>query len=417
MQGEALIRIFGSEPPIEIRLPDGSHVGPDDGGPAVVIRNDDAIRRVLTGWGEVGLCRAYVSGDLDVEGDLVAALDALSGWNDDRQLSLSGSLAVAGLVRRHGLRRPAIPPEEVRRVGRGRLHSQGRDAAAIAHHYDISNEFYELVLGPSMCYSCAIWADPAASLEAAQTAKLDLVCRKLDLEPGMLLFDAGCGWGTLAVHAARHHGVSVIGATLSAEQAQYARAAATTAGVADRVEIRCVDYRDVEGSFDAISAVGMLEHIGRDLPRYASVVAGLLKPNGRFLHHAISQVGGRRERPLKPTVMSRYVFPDAALLEIGHVVSAFHDAGLEVRHLESLRDHYPPTLAAWLGRLESNWAAAVELVGEPRARIWRLYMAGGLLGFRRNRVQIHQVLCVKPGPDGSSGMGLIPGDWRRPAAS
>jgi cyclopropane-fatty-acyl-phospholipid synthase len=413
MLADLVRQVFGSESPIRIDLPDGSRAGPVDGPAAVVVRNDDAIRRMLSAPGELGLCRAYVSGDLDVRGDLVSALDLLAGWIGDVRLDARRLKAAATLLGRYGMRRPPIPPEEVKRIGRGRLHSRGRDAAAIAHHYDISNEFYEVVLGPSMCYSCALWSEPGATLEQAQDAKFDLVCTKLDLRPGMRLFDAGCGWGTLAIHAARHYGVSVLGATLSVAQADYCRDAVARAGVADRVEIQLLDYRDVVDSFDAISSVGMLEHVGNDLPNYAETFSRLLRPEGRFLHHAISQVGARRERPLRPTIMSRYVFPDAALLEIGHVASAFHDAGLEVRHLESLRDHYPLTLAAWLHRLEASWDQAVALVGEPRARIWRLYMAGGLLGFRQNRVQIHQILSVKPGASGESGMSLVPGDWSR----
>jgi cyclopropane-fatty-acyl-phospholipid synthase len=379
----------------------------------VVVRNDDAIRRILSAPSELGLCRAYVSGDLDVDGDLVSALELLAGWIGGARLDVHRVVAVARLLRRYGLRRPPVPSEEVKRIAPGRLHSRARDAAAIAHHYDISNEFYEIMLGPRMCYSCAVWSEPGATLEQAQDAKLDRVCRKLDLHPGMRLFDAGCGWGGLAIHAARNYGVSVLGATLSVSQGNYARKAAVRAGIADRVEIRLVDYRDVPGSFDAISAVGMLEHVGNDLPTYAATFARLLAPEGRFLHHAISQVGPRRERPLRPTIMSRYVFPDAALVEIGRVISAFHEVGLEVRHLESLREHYPPTLAAWLERLEANWDQAVTLIGEPRARVWRLYMAGGLLGFRNNRVQIHQILSVRPGDSGTSGMSYIPGEWSR----
>jgi cyclopropane-fatty-acyl-phospholipid synthase len=408
---------FGSEPPIRIELPDGSVAGPPDSAAVLTVRNDDAIRRVLTAPGELGLCRAYVSGDLDIEGDLVTALELMAGWIGDAHFDAQRAVAVARLLRRYGLRRPPVPREEVKRVASGRLHSRARDAAAIAHHYDISNEFYELVLGPRMCYSCAVWSQPGATLEQAQDAKFDLVCQKLDLQPGMRLLDAGCGWGSLAIHAAREYGVFVLGVTLSAQQATYAREAAARAGVADRVEIRYMDYRDVVGHFEAISSVGMLEHVGNDLPNYVATFARLLAPEGRFLHHAISQVNGRRERPLRPTIMSRYVFPDAALLEIGHVTSALQHAGLEARHLESLRDHYPLTLAAWLERLDKNWEQAVSLVGEPRARIWRLYMAGGLLGFRQNRVQIHQILSVNPGPTGTSGMTRVPGDWSRPKTS
>jgi cyclopropane-fatty-acyl-phospholipid synthase len=408
MLADMVADVLPSKLPVLVRMPDGSTAGPPDSPVTVVVHSERAIRRVLAAPGELGLARAYVSGDLDVEGDLVQALHIVSKHFGDRHLDARRLLAFIRLFRHYGIRPVPPPPEEVELTGR--LHSPARDAAAIAYHYDISNEFYELLLGPSMCYSCAVWSEPGIGLSRAQELKWDLVCQKLDLRPGLRLLDAGCGWGSMAIYAARNYGVEVTAVTLSSTQAEYACAAIEQESLGDVIEVRHQDYRAVnDGPYDATCAIGMLEHIGSDLSTYAAKMYDLLAPGGRFLHHAISRVIPTRG-PRRRTFISRYVFPDAALHEIGHVISAFHRAGLEVRHAESLRDHYPHTLRAWLNRLESEWPRAVALVGAPRARIWRLYIAAGLLAFEANSNQIHQVLAVKP-DGGRSPMSLIPGDW------
>jgi cyclopropane-fatty-acyl-phospholipid synthase len=268
-------------------------------------------------------------------------------------------------------------------------------------------------LGPSLTYSCALFAEPTLTLEEAQAAKHELICAKLGLEPGMRLLDVGCGWGGMLLHAAEHHGVSAVGVTLSAPQAELARQRVSEAGLAGRVDVRLADYRDLEGeSFDAISSIGMFEHVGlSQLQAYFDRLFGLLRPGGRLLNHGISRP--HRERPVRPrkSFVYRYVFPDGELHEVGTVVSAAQRAGFEARHLESLREHYALTLRAWVRNLEQRWDEAVAAAGVARARIWRLYMAGSALGFEAGRIQVHQLLAV-PAQDGQSGLPLQPGAWR-----
>ncbi len=301
----------------------------------------------------------------------------------------------------------------------GRRHSRSRDAAAIAHHYDVSNAFYRLVLGPSMTYSCAVWSAPDIALEHAQVAKYDLVARKLGLRPGMRLLDVGCGWGGMAIHAAERYGVAAVGITLSRPQAEWAEKAAAEAGIAHRVEIRVQDYRDVrDGPFDAISSIGMFEHVGlSQVQTYFGELHDLLPPGGRLLNHGISTPPAKRARFVRKSFIDRYVFPDGELHEVGSVVSAVQRSGLEVRHVESLRQHYALTLRAWVRNLERSWDEAANEVGAARARIWRLYMAASALNFEAGRTQVHQVLAVKA-TNGVSGFPLRPDfDTGRPPSS
>ena len=316
-------------------------------------------------------------------------------------------MAMARLLGRSGIKRPPVPLEEARL--HGRLHSRERDAAAISYHYDVSNEFYRMVLGPSMTYSCAVWPSENATLEDAQAAKYDLICRKLGLRPGMRLLDVGCGWGGMVMHAARHYGVQAIGITLSKNQAEYAQKAAADAGV-EGVEYRVQDYRDVDGRFDAISSIGMFEHVGlARLGEYFTHLHDLLGPSGRLLNHGISRPPGNRARFSRRGFIYRYVFPDGELHEVGSVVSRIQQSGLEVRHVESLREHYGLTLRHWVHNLEANWDQAVAAVGAARARVWRLYMAGCALNFEAGRNQIHQVLAIRA-DGGRSGLPWRP-DW------
>jgi cyclopropane-fatty-acyl-phospholipid synthase len=410
--GGLLTRILGDDLPIRFRFYDGSEVGAPDAPATVVITSPDALSRMLYAPGELGVARAFIAGDLIVEGDFLAALRLRERMPVPR-FDAATRIAMARLLGRAALHRVAPPPEEVKL--RGRFHSSARDKEAVSHHYDVSNDFYELLLGETMMYSCALWSDPDADLDRAQTAKIELVCRKLDLQPGMRLLDAGCGWGTLAIHAARHYGVSVTAITLSEEQAAYARKRVAEAGLDHQIDLRVQDYRTIQdGAFDVVAAVGLLEHVGSDLPNYPATMFRLLRPGGRFFHHAISRPPFRKKRFPKPTFINSYVFPDADLHEIGHIVSAFQEAGFEVRHVETLRDHYVHTLGCWIDRLEDHWGEAVALIGVGNARVWKLYMTAAILGFEENRLQIHHVLSVKP-DSGRSGMSLVPGDWSRPA--
>jgi cyclopropane-fatty-acyl-phospholipid synthase len=409
----ALAAIFGPSLPVRLRAWDGSEVGPPDG-PVVVLRTRRALRHLLWAPGELGLARAWVAGDLTVDGELTAALgrilhrfDATGGL----RLDAAGRRTVALSAARVGaLGPPPRPPAEEMPRLRGERHTARRDAAVIRHHYDVGNAFYERVLGPSMTYSCAYWRhpdDPAATLEQAQADKCALICRKLGLRPGLRLLDVGCGWGTLALHAATEHGVTVVGVTNSREQATYAAKRMSTNGLADLVEIREQDYRDVDdGPFDAIASVGMAEHVGRDrYPAYAARLCALLHPGGRLLNHQITEpprhtAGGTGPR----SFIDAYVFPDGDLLPVGTVAVTLEAAGLEVRDVESLREHYGRTLRAWTANLEANWDECVRLSSLGRARVWRLYMSACALAFERNRVSVHQVLAVRPTAAGVSGM-------------
>jgi cyclopropane-fatty-acyl-phospholipid synthase len=403
---DALCVVLGVDRlPVRLRAWDGSESGPPDA-PRITVRNRRALRRLVWAPGELGLARAYIAGDLDVEGDLYAPFSALSSAG---RLTPGTEAAAPTVAERLTLLRtalrlrvvgppPAPPPEEVR--VRGRRHSRARDAAAVSSHYDVGNEFYRLVLGPSMVYSCAVWQDETTGLEAAQEAKLDLVCRKLGLAPGMRLLDVGCGWGSLALHAAARYGVDVVGVTLSTQQATLARKRLAEAGLTERVDIRVQDYRDIaDGPFDAIASVGMAEHVGEaELPGYAARLHDLLRPGGRLLNHAIAWSGG----PVTwddDGFIARYVFPDGELVGLAAMVGVLEDAGLEVLDVEALRRHYGLTLRAWVRRLEERWTEAVQATSEGRARVWRLYMAASALAFEAGVMGVNQVLVQRPGGD------------------
>jgi cyclopropane-fatty-acyl-phospholipid synthase len=411
---ELVEELLGPDPPVAVELPDGSVLGPVDAPARLVFRSPDVLRRLLTAPGELGFARAYVAGELDVEGDLYAALPLQERLAAAR-LASRHWVAALRLVGREGLR-PLAPPAEEARL-HGRRHSRERDAAAIAHHYDVSNRFYRLVLGPSLTYSCAVFAEPLLTLEEAQAAKHELVCAKLGIEEGMRLLDVGCGWGSLLIHAAEQHGVEGVGVTLSRAQAELARERIAEAGLAHRVEVRLADYRDLRGErFDAISSIGMFEHVGRSqLAVYFRRLYELVRPGGRLLNHGISRPPGHRPRFGRRGFVQRYVFPDGELHEIGSVVSTIQRAGFEARHVESLREHYALTLRRWVANLEQGWEEAVAEVGPARARVWRLYIAGSALGFEAGRLQVHQALAVRA-DRGASGMPLTPAVWEREEA-
>jgi cyclopropane-fatty-acyl-phospholipid synthase len=412
-----LERVIGSPVPLRIRAWDGSVAGAADG-PTLRIHSRRALRRLLWQPDEVGLGRAWVTGEIDVEGNLEQAMTQFETIGRDlaerRRLSSAERLEVIWAAMRLGAvgLPPKPPPEEIALTGQ--RHSKSRDRQAVTHHYDVGNEFYEIVLGPSMVYSCAYWARPDDAtylLEDAQRDKLELICRKLGLQPGMRLLDVGCGWGALVVHSAREHGVQAIGITLSEEQAEYARKRAVEAGVADLIEVRVQDWRDVDdGPFDAIASVGMAEHLGSERwAEYARTLHRLLVPGGRLLNHQIV----RRPGPPRSgrTFIDAFVFPDGELLPLGDVVNAIETADLDVRDVESLREHYARTLRRWVANLERQWNRAVELAGSGRARVWRLYMTGSALSFEAGRIGVAQVLAVRRHVDGGSGLPPTRAAW------
>lgn len=402
--------ILGDDLPIRIEAYNGATVGPEDAPATLVLKNRDALVRLLGAPGELGLVRAYVAGDLEIRGDIYAVL-ALRDRTPKirvRPIQVCRLLRIVGI---QNLRRLQPPPEEHRT--HGRLHSKTRDADAIGHHYDVSNDFYRLVLGPTMTYSCAVFEHESDSLERAQTNKYELISRKLALRPGNRLLDIGCGWGGMVIHAARHHGVRAVGITVSRPQADLAEKRVAEAGLADQIEIRLQDYRDVDdGPFDAISSIGMFEHVGRALlATYFDKTRSLLRPGGRLLNHAISQSGpSRRSRVRRRGFIHNYVFPDGELLEVGGVVSAIQQIGLEVRHVEGLREHYARTLRHWVSNLETNWDEAVAHVGPGRARVWRLYMAASAVSFEDDRIHVDQTLAINTPPDGNAEISLRP-EW------
>ncbi|WP_269855755.1 SAM-dependent methyltransferase [Streptomyces sp. RPT161] len=422
---------LGAPLPLRIRAWDGSEAGPPDA-PVLVLRHRRALRRLLWKPGELGLARAWVAGDIEVEGDLYEALERLSGliWERDEPQGGLRPLDAVRSLRDPALRRmarealllagpglpPAPPAEEAPRRG-GVRHTLSRDREAIHHHYDVGNTFYERVLGPSMVYSCAYWQQPGGTLEEAQEAKLDLICRKLSLTEGQRLLDVGCGWGSMVLHAAQRYGVRAVGVTLSAEQAAYARKRVADAGLTDRVEIRVQDYREVDdGPYDAISSIGMAEHVGSAQYRaYASALYGLLRPGGRLLNHQIARRPLEREDAYRvDEFIDRYVFPDGELSPLGSTVELLEEAGFEVRDVEALREHYGRTLRAWVANLETHWPEAVRLTSPGRARVWRLYMAASALAFEHNRIGVNQVVAVKTTTSGDASFPRTRHAWLEP---
>jgi cyclopropane-fatty-acyl-phospholipid synthase len=375
-----------------------------------------AVSYLAQAPGSLGLARAYVSGHIDVDGDMYTAL-ARMAQAQQVQVDLAERLRLLSQLGGPKLLFPRVPPppQEVRVRRRwlgGRRHSKGRDASAISHHYDVSNTFYQWVLGPSMAYTCACYPRADASLEEAQAYKHDLVARKLGLRSGMRLLDVGCGWGGMVRHAAREYGVKALGVTLSKQQAAWAQRAIEEQGLAGLAEVRHLDYRDVaETGFDAVSSIGLTEHIGKaQLPEYFTFLYGKLRPGGRLLNHCITRPDNAEPARRASGFINRYVFPDGELEGPGYLLSMMNGAGFEIRHEENLREHYALTLAAWCANLDGHWDEAVAEVGQGGARVWRLYMAGSRLGFERNVVQLHQILGVKLESGGRSGMPLRP-NW------
>jgi cyclopropane-fatty-acyl-phospholipid synthase len=384
------------ERPFRIELWDGTEVPSTNGngGPVFSLRSPRALGHVLRAPGQLGLGRAYVSGEIDVD-DMDATLDLLDGYSVP-PLDAPGKARLAAAAIRAGALRslPRPPATELR--PRGRRHSRARDKRAVTHHYDVSNEFFRLFLGESMTYSCAIFSRGAQTLEQAQATKLDLVCTKLGLRAGERVLDVGCGWGSFALHAAREHGAQVTGITLSAEQATLAQQRVRDAGLEGQIEIRLQDYRDLAGEqFDAISSIGMVEHVGSaNVDAYTSLLASVLRPGGRLLNHGIGRL--RVGDPEAGPFSERFVFPDAAPLHLSRILAAVEQAGLEPTHVEGFRMDYARTLQEWTRNLQDSWDEATRLVGPERMRIWRLYLRAARRGFETGFTSVFQVLCHRP---------------------
>lgn len=410
---EIFERVVGPEAPVAFRAYDGSTAGNAASEVTLVVRTPVAVHYLAQAPGALGLVRAYVSGHLDLEGDMYTALYRMSDVAFDGAFSISDLVRTAkSLGWEKFVNRVSPPPQEVRHgrlLGLGSRHSKSRDAEAIHHHYDVSNAFYDLVLGPSMTYTCAVYPDAEASLEQAQFHKHDLVARKLGLEPGMNLLDVGCGWGGMVIHAAREYGVRALGVTLSQQQAEWAQKRIVEEGLGDLAEVRHTDYRDVpDRAYDRVSSIGLTEHVGkRNVADYFTALHAKLRPGGRLLNHCITRPNNYSPAMRKNGVINRYVFPDGELEGPGWLQTQMNDAGFEIRHQENLREHYALTLRDWSANLERRWDEAIAEVGMGTARVWQMYIAGARLGFERNVVQLHQVLGVKLAGT-ESGMSLRP---------
>lgn len=406
---EAARPFVGGDLPVRLQAWDGSIAGPSDA-PLVVLKSPNALRRLVWSPGELGAAQAYVTGELDVperDGwDLGSALEhafavgaarGLSGVRRSPKALFDALRTAAGLG---VLGRPPAPPPSQAKVT-GRLHSLGRDRSAISHHYDLSNEFYSLILDPQMAYRCGYHATPDTPLEDAQRAKLDLVCTKLGLEPGMRMLDMGCGWGSLSLHAAEKFGARVTGVTIAAEQKRFIDARIAERGLGDRVEIRLQDYREVpeRDHFDAVGSLEMGEHVGA--ANYATYVEALrrtVRPGGRVLVQQMSRQGHNGGRhPGGGVFIESFIAPDMHMRPVGETVAHLETGGLEVRDVHALREHYVQTVAGWLERFEANLPQLARLVGEEVIRVWRLYFVGGSMAFRDGRMGVDQILAVRPG--------------------
>ncbi len=405
------------ERPFAIRFWDGSEVpATSPGAPTFFVRSPRAVAQVLRAPGELGLGRAYVTGRLDVD-DLDAVVALVDAW-EPPDIPPSGRARLVLAAAAAGGLGPAPPAPEAELRPRGDRHSRARDARAVRHHYDVGNEFFALFLDDSMTYSCGIFSRGATTLEAAQEAKLELVCTKLELTPGERVVDIGCGWGSFAIHAASRHGARVLGITLSEPQAALARERAAAAGVGDRVEFRAMDYRELDGEpFDAAASIGMVEHVGEErIDLYAERLAALLRPGGRLLNHGIAQLGHGPDTEAG-AFSERYVFPDARPLPLSRVQLALERAGFATEHVEGFPGDYAETITHWIERFDARYDDAVRIAGAERARVWRLYLRAARQGFLTGFESVYQVRCRRPGPAGSGSSRRQPGLAARPATA
>lgn len=380
-----------------VRFWDGSEIPSTDGngdGPTFTLRSPTALAHVLRAPGELGLSRAYVSGTLEVD-DLDRVIDMVDTIQTP-QLERADRVRLAiATARACGLTAPPrIPDAELR--PHGKLHSKERDARAVRHHYDVSNELFKLFLDESMTYSCAIFSRGATTLEEAQREKVDLVCRKLALKEGERVLDVGCGWGSFVLHAAREYGVRAVGITLSPSQAELARERVAQAGLSDRIEIRVMDYRDLKSErFDAIASIGMVEHVGSaQIDEYARTLASLLGSGGRLLNHGIARLRQGLEEQAG-AFTQRYVFPDGVPLQLSRVLLALERAEFVTEHVEGFAQDYYRTLGEWIERLDANYERAEQLVGPERLRVWRLYLRGARNIFKVGFVSIYQTRAIR----------------------
>jgi cyclopropane-fatty-acyl-phospholipid synthase len=385
------------ERPFTIEFWDGSEVPSTSGnGPVFSVRSPRAIAHALRAPGQLGLGRAYVSGELEVD-DIEQVIRVLDGWQPPSLDKTDQRALMLAAVRAMGIVKPPPRPAAELRPS-GKRHSKERDARAVRHHYDVSNEFFELFLGPTMVYSCAIWRDgEKKTLEEAQEEKLDTVARKLEIKEGERILDVGCGWGGFPLWAATKYGANVVGITLSPPQAEKARQRAEEAGVADRVDIRVMDYRDLPSlgeKFDAIASIGMVEHVGAaQIEVYAQTLAGLLDSGGRLLNHGITRL--RHTDAEAGDFSERYVFPDAAPLHLSRNLLALERAGFITRHVEDFGMDYAETLKHWAANLDDNLEQATRLAGPERIRVWRLYLRAARNGFESGFTDIYQARCIK----------------------
>jgi cyclopropane-fatty-acyl-phospholipid synthase len=413
---DALGKLMKEGLPFRFEAFDGSSAGPTDAPFTLRLLNERGLSYLMTAPGDLGFARAYVAGDLELEGIHPGnPYEAMVLIMSQLRFKVPSAAEMVQIVRSLGfgnLKPPPPPAEEHlpkwRRALEGMRHNKKRDAEAIHHHYDVSNRFYELVLGPSMTYTCAVYPTLDATLEEAQHEKYDLICRKLDLKPGDRLLDIGCGWGGMVRHAAKHYGVKVLGVTLSREQATWAQDEIKRQGLDDLAEVRFSDYRDVpEGEFDAISSIGLTEHIGvKQYGDYFAFLHSKLRVGGRLLNHCITRPNNKTTTT--GAFIDRYVFPDGELTGVGRIQVAAQDVGLEVRHVENLREHYAMTLKGWCDNLVEHWDEALGEVTIGRAKVWGIYMAGSRLAFERNEIELHHVLAVKPDPHGDASWPLRP---------
>jgi cyclopropane-fatty-acyl-phospholipid synthase len=412
--GDIFAGLFGADAPVRFSAYDGSTTGRPDATLGLRLTNPRGVSYLATAPGSLGMARAYLKGDLDVEGVHPGdPYEMLKVIDDDLQLNRPPMSQAISWARSLGVRTfvpPPVPAQEVVPQRRAPMSARERDASAISYHYDVSNAFYERVLGPSMTYTCACYPTDDSTLEQAQEHKYDLVARKLGLQPGMRLLDVGCGWGGMVRHAASKYGVSVLGVTLSREQAVWAQDRIKAEGLDHLAEVRHSDYRDVrEGNFDAVSSIGLIEHIGvRNYPAYFRFLNARLRPGGRLLNHGITRPDNKHPGLPPRGFIKRYVFPNGELTGSGDIVRAMEDSGFEVQHHENLRVHYARTLQAWCANLVENWDECVAEAGLPIAKVWGLYMAGSRLAFERNNIQLHQVLGTRTDSTGSSGYPLRP---------
>ncbi len=407
--------VVGGDLPVHLTAWDGSTAGPVDA-PRVRLTTPDVLRRLLWHPGELGAAQAYVTGELDVDGDLDAALT--HAWDVARERHLGGvrpsprvlldlARTVRDLAGAGALTGPPPAPASQARL-RGRLHGALRDRRAISHHYDLSNDFYALLLDPYMAYSCGYWTSdaPGYTVEDAQRDKLDLVCRKIGLTPGSRVLDVGCGWGSLSLYAAEHHGARVTGVTIAKEQKAFIDARVRERGLEDRVEIRLEDYRDVaDGPYDAVASLEMGEHVGEgNYPRYVETLRENVRPGGRVL---VQQMSRRGRHPGGGPFIESFIAPDMHMRPVGETVALLESGGLEVRDVHAMREHYVRTVAAWTATVEAHWDEVVRLVGEEVARVWRLYLVGGAMAFRDGRMGVDQILAVRPDERGRSGLPAV----------